>query len=110
MRVVYIADDETQFDNEFECEHYEWILNHPHLKDVCCYDKDDNELKDIMAEHTYTYSMKIVVPTDEAAKDLQDLADYTGYCYYAHITKNGTWVFEEKGTDGKFVKVETETK
>ena len=24
MRTVYIADDGKEFDNEFECEHYEW--------------------------------------------------------------------------------------
>ena len=25
MRVLYIADDGKEFDNEFECEHYEWL-------------------------------------------------------------------------------------
>lgn len=105
MKIIYLADDGTEFDDEFECEHYEWILNHPHLKDVCCYDKDGNELKDIMVEYTYDYSEKIVVPTDEAAKDLQELADYTGYSYYAHITESGTWIFENEGFDGRFVKV-----
>ena len=29
MRVVYIANDETQFDDGFDCEDYEWRLNHP---------------------------------------------------------------------------------
>ena len=58
-----------------------------------------------MADDTYNYCRKVVVPTDECAKELSNLADYTGYCYYSHITEAGTWVFEEKGTDGKFVKV-----
>ena len=105
MRILYIADDGKEFDNEFECEHHEWILNHPHLNDIKCYDKDGKLFEDIMADDTYNYCQMVVVPTDECAKELSDLADYTGYCYYAHITEAGTWVFEEKGTDGKFVKV-----
>ena len=105
MRTVYIADDGKEFDNEFECEHYEWMLNHPHLNDIKCYDKDGKLFEDIMADDTYEYCQMVVVPTDECAKELSDLADYTGYCYYEYITEAGTWVFEENGTDGKFVKV-----
>ena len=99
------ADDGKEFDDEFECSHYEWLLNHPNLKDVKCYDKDGNVFEDIMAEHTYNYCQKIVVPTDQCAKELDDLAIYTGYCYYSHITQAGTWMFEEKGMDGRFVRV-----
>ena len=105
MRTIYIADDGKEFDNEFECEDYEWMLNHPHLNDIKCYDKDGNLFDDIMADDTYNYCQMIVVPTDECARELSDLADYTGYCYYAHITEAGTWIFKENGTDGRFVKV-----
>lgn len=103
MRTVYIADDGTQFDDEFECEDYEWKLNHPHLKDVRCYDKDGNELKNIFSENTYGYSQKIIVPTDEAARDLQELSKYTGYCYYGHIAESGTWVYKERNYNRGFV-------
>ena len=105
MRTVYIADDGKEFDNEFDCEHYEWMLNHPYLKAIKCYDKDGKLFEDIMADDTYEYCQMVVVPTDECAKELSDLADYTGYCCYEYITEAGTWVFEENGTDGKFVKV-----
>ena len=101
MRTVYIADDGKEFDDEFECEDYEWLQNHPHLNDVKCYDKAGNLFDDIMAEDTYYYCQKIIVPTDECAKELSDLADHTGYCYYSHITESGIWEFEENG----FVKV-----
>ncbi len=106
MRTIYIADDGKEFDNQFECEHYEWILSHQHLKSIKCYDKDDNKLKDIMEEDTYNYCYKIMVPTNEAVKELNDLADYTGYCYYSHITEAGTWIYaeNESGTDEWFVK------
>ena len=39
MKIIYIADDGTQFDDEYACKDYEWKLNHPHLKDVHIFDK-----------------------------------------------------------------------
>ena len=105
MRILYIADDGKEFDDEWECKDYEWKLNHHHLNDVRLYDKDEMRLRDIFSEDTYNNVVKIIVPNNYAAKDMKELANYTGYCYYAHITEAGTWVFEEKGTDGKFVKV-----
>ena len=105
MRVVYIADDGKEFDDEWECKDYEWKLNHHHLNDVRLYDKDEMRLRDIFSEDTYNNVVKIIVPNNYAATDMKELANYTGYCYYAHITEAGTWVFEENGTDGKFVKV-----
>lgn len=108
MRAIYIADDGKEFGNESECEHYEWLLSHPHLGDIKCYDKAGNGLGDIMEDSTYQYCHKIIALTDEAVKDLNDLADYAGYCYYSHITGAGTWIYEEKETDGRFMKVSDE--
>jgi len=95
MKIIYIADDGTQFDNEVDCTDYEWKLNHPNLKDIFIFDEDGNELKDIFEEDTYNNSMKIIVSTDEAVKDLQELAGYTGYCCYYNINKVGEWIFNK---------------
>ena len=105
MRTVYIADDGKEFDDKFECEDYEWLLNNPYLKDIKMYDEDGVVLKDIFDEETYDYAMKIVVPTDEAAVALRDLGERNGWCAYADIKASGTWVWE-CGFNGKFVKVE----
>lgn len=105
MKTIYIADDGKNFDDKFECKRYEWMLYHTHLKDIKCYDKDGNELKDMMKDDTYNYCQKIIIPTSEAVKELKDLADYTGYCDYLQITEAGTWIFKENGTDGRFVRV-----
>ena len=94
MKIVYFADDGTQFDNEYDCEDYEWKLNHPHLKDVHIFDKDGNELKDVFAENTYHQSMKIIIPSIEALKDFQDFTNYAGYCAYYDIDQIGEWVFD----------------
>jgi hypothetical protein len=98
MRIVYIADDGKEFDDEYDCLHYEWRLNHPNLKDVHIYDEHGKEFEDIFSEDTYGDCMKITVPTDEAAQDMQALAKYTGHCYYAHIKESGTWKFDDKAS------------
>jgi hypothetical protein len=94
MRIIYIADDGTQFDDRFDCEDYEWKLNHPHLQDIHILDKDGNKLEDIFSNNTYNRSAKIIVVSAEAVKDLKDLADYTGYCNYEDINKVGEWEFD----------------
>lgn len=105
MRIVYIANDGKEFDDEWKCEDYEWLQNHPHLNEIKCYDENGNRFEDIMEDRTYNYCKKVVVPTDECAKELSDLAHYAGYCYYEQITESGTWEFEEMGADGRFIKV-----
>ena len=105
MKIIYIADDGKQFDDEFECEHYEWILNHPGIKEICFYDEDGNMFEDIFDEKTYEYTMKIVAPTDQAVKELHELSKRTGFCAYRNIDSAGTWVWKD-GLNGRFVKVE----
>lgn len=101
MKVLYIADDGKEFDDKFECEKYEWLLEHSHLKDIKCYDKDGNLFPDIMSDKTYDYCTKVIVPTKKCVKEIQDLADYMGFCLYLDITEPGTWIFL---TDGEIVK------
>ena len=104
MKIIYIADDGKQFDDEFECEHYEWVLNHPNLKEICFYDEDGELFEDAFDPETYEYTMKIVVPTDEAVKALDELGKYAGFCAYRNIDSDGTWVWKD-WLNGKFVKV-----
>lgn len=101
MRIIYIADDGTQFDDEYDCKDYEWKLNHSHLKDVHIFDKDGKEFENILSDDAYHYSAKIVVTSNEAVKGLRDLANYTGYCYYEQVNKVGEWRFDE--AEEKFV-------
>ena len=103
MRVVYIADDGKEFNDEFECLDYEWILNHPYLKDIHFYDKDNNKLDDIFSQDVYCKTERVVVPNENAVKDFQDFADYTGFCCYKRIVERGEWIFDNES--GMFVKV-----
>ena len=104
MKIIYIADDGKQFDDEWECENYEFVIKHPSLKDICFYDENGNMLDDVLDQNTYEYAMKIIVPTDEAAKSLYELEKYAGFCAYRNIDSAGTWVWEN-GLNGRFVKI-----
>ena len=96
MKIIYIADDGTQFDNEFKCEDYEWKLKHTNIKDAHAFNKDGIEFEDIFSEDTYNYSTKIIVSSDEAARELQELCNYTGYVCYKSINKAGEWIFDDR--------------
>ena len=95
MRTVYIADDGKQFDDKYECKDYEWKLKHPCLNSVIFYDVKGNRMSDISSQDTYELVMKIIVPSDEAAKALQELGDYTGFYSYEHINESGVWVWKD---------------
>ena len=93
MKVVYIADDGKEFDDEFDCINYEWKVNHPHLKDIGFYDEENNKLTDIFSEEVYCITETVVIPDEIALKELQEFADYTGFCCYKDINKCGEWIF-----------------
>lgn len=94
MRVVYVADDGTEFTDELECEHYEWCLNHINVNRIKLYDCDGNELQDIMSQDTYEEADVVIVPDAEALTELHELASFTGFCCYHLIDSPGRWVFD----------------
>ena len=104
MKIIYVADDGKQFDDEWDCKDYEWGLNHPHLKDIVCYDQEDRVLENIYSQDTYENVMHIEVPSDEAAKELRELGRYCGFCSYENIEEAGIYVWKD-GINGGFVKV-----
>lgn len=107
MKTIYIADDGTQFDDQWECLDYEWVLRHPLAKDIVLYNEDGEILNNLFDEETYEYVMKIVVPTDEAAYALRELGERNGWCSYSDVKTAGTWVWKIiDRLNGHFVKVE----
>lgn len=94
MKIIYITDDGIQFDNKQDCLDHEWELEHPHLKDVQIFDKNNNKLENVFAENTYHNSETIVIPNNEALKDFQAFVEYTGHCAYENINQVGKWKFD----------------
>lgn len=101
MKVLYIADDGTQFDDEWDCKDYEFRKNLD-LDDIEMHDKDSNRL-DPMTEETYDTVMRIVIKTEKAVEDLAKIEKYTGFIAYADVNAPGVWVYDQ--TKG-FVKEE----
>ena len=92
MKILYIADDGTQFEDEWECADYEWRLTHPHLKEIKFLNAaGELLLSDPLKEITYNNAETVIVPNEEALQDLQDMTDYTGFCEYNDINSIGTW-------------------
>ena len=108
MRVIYIAEDGTLFDNEWDCEHYEFRASLKGLKDIVCLDEDGEILYDLFSQDTYNYGNVISVLTDDALKTLHKIANYCGWCLWDDIDSIGTWSFKEDNRpfcEGKFIKV-----
>ena len=79
MRTVYIADDGKQFEDEYECEHHEFELKHPHLQTIEAYNKDGEKITDLLDEDAYDNCERIILHSEEELSDLQYGADYFGF-------------------------------
>lgn len=98
MRILYIADDGTEFDNEFECEYYEEIKRHNKVNDIEVYDADGNRVlfESVYNDAFYNEAEKIIIHTEEEATDILWLAEYTGWLEFEQLTSVGTWVRHQK--------------
>lgn len=103
MRTIYEAFDGKQFDDEADCENYEWEQEHKdQLSKILFFDENGHVMFDKMSEKTYSTVMQIVVHNKEELCALHDLADYTGFCAYENIEEPGTWFWDDTIND--FVK------
>ena len=104
MRVVYIADDGEEFDDEYDCKDYEWKINHSGMSDgLHFFDINGNELTDYLAEKTYNEVTTIVIDDADALEYIQDIAEYTGFCEYNNIDKCGLWKYEDNDPEYTFL-------
>lgn len=104
MKVIYIADDGTQFEDRWTCEGYEWALNHKNIYNVLIYDENGNRFTDFMSQDTYENANIVIVLDNAALEDLHELARLTGFCCYHQIESSGKWEFKMDGYDGCYVK------
>lgn len=103
MRIIYIADDGKEFDDEWNCKFYEWRMEHIHLNDIRFYEKNGRLLTSSpFSDLHYNKTETIIVPNEEALKDLHALAEYTGFCDYDSINEVGTWIHYYDGFNSGF--------
>ena len=96
MRTVYIADDGKQFEDEYECEHHEFELKHPHLQTIEAYNKDGEKITGLLDEDAYDNCERIILHSEEELSDLQYGADYFGFYSYCDIDEVGEWIFDHE--------------
>lgn len=103
MKVYYEANDGTIFNDQFECEEYEFLQSiEDDLNYLIFYDAEGNILRHPLNEAEYGLCQTITALTPNAITALHKIVDYTGFCEYSSITSTGNWEWEEgKG----FVKV-----
>ena len=94
MTIIYIAFDGTQFENESECESYEWKHVHPLLDCIEFYDENGIRIFNYFSEDVYNKVEKIIIKDEPSLVELQNLAEYTGFCSYEDITSIGTWSWD----------------
>lgn len=93
MRTVFIADDGTQFDDEWDCKDYEFRKSLD-LDSIEIYGKYRTRY-DPLSEDGYNKAVKIIVKTERAVSDLHKIAKYTGFTLYEDVNSVGTWIFKE---------------
>lgn len=94
MRVVYIADDGTEFNNKIECESYEYESNIKNNTIIMLNEEGDklDSSNDMNIEDCYYIKVK----TNKDLEILQEIYEYTGFTvpyeigefYYG---KNDSW-------------------
>ena len=95
MRTVYIADDGTQFDNEYECETYEFNLtiSDHNLK---FYDAGGTLLDyPITDSRIYNLSEKVIVPDEQSLDVLRKISYANGWCEFDYIDSIGVWEYKD---------------
>lgn len=113
MKTIYIADDDTTFDDYYECENYEESMKHPNLYYITFMDSageelDHSDFKDgIFDDLLYQECQSLIVHDDREVSDIQWLADYCGWSEFEEITSPGLWKREDAFWDGVWKKEET---
>lgn len=95
MRTVYIADDGKEFNDEYECQNYEFKLRHPNIESIEIYDKDGNRLKDLFLERTYELAYRVIIKSKNEIKDINSLTRRMGYYGFNTINDTGIWIYDE---------------
>jgi TATA-box binding protein (TBP) (component of TFIID and TFIIIB) len=97
MRILYVADDGKQFDNEYDCLDYEFGLRiKDSVKHITIFNEDGEVVcTPIASEDTYDNAEKIVVTSMTGVNILHQISDYTGFSAYESIDSPGIWLYNK---------------
>lgn len=98
MRVLYIADDGTEFTNEYDCEMYEDLKHYPSQFTIDFYDAKGRlyrmqpNLNEKEFDEIYQKAEKVIIHNQSEFEALVYLTNIGGWCEFDDITGPGTWV------------------
>lgn len=102
MKIVYIADDGTIFDEGFKCIEYEIKLKYGKILDsVQFFDDKEQKLNWSFDESFDNDVFRIIITSNEQLEALYALSDYGGNPEFEFIDEPGTWEQDEDGTFNK---------
>lgn len=104
MRILYIADDGTAFYDEYDCEHYEFVLRHQCLGNIGFLDENKEIIQNFMLQESYECTDYVIIHSNEELSALHEFASFTGFCSYHTIVDIGTWRFDYE--EMKFVLID----
>lgn len=96
MKVIYEAFDGKQFDDEWDCEIYEFHKTVLERTGVKVYDKRGHLLKNMNFNEEYdTYGAehRVIVHNQKDLEDIKKVAKFTGL--YCDIDSTGVWIYVE---------------
>ena len=101
MKIVYIADDGVMFDNQYDCEKYEFdkFIKTINIK---VYDDKRHRLQNIHTEDTHNKSYRVIIANEKDLTDMKRIQNWTGF--YCYIDSIGTWIYD----GNEFVKKEND--
>lgn len=99
MRILYIADDGTEFTDEWDCEMYEDLQHYPSQFTIDFYDAkgrlyriQPSLLDGKGFDEIYQKAEKVVIHNQSEFEALAHLTNIGGWCEFDDITGPGTWV------------------
>ena len=103
MRILYIAEDGKQFDDELSCRLYEEDMTvlvgetKKLLSEIKLFDKYGRKIdkSDFLSEELYETIEALSIPSDKHAEALRRVGEVTGYLCYKDITSGGYWEFKQ---------------
>lgn len=110
MKVIYEAFDGIRFDNDFDCEMYEAVVQHPEIFSIIFYNSAGESYKvrhhAPFDDEVYQACEKINVTTNGAFECLKWITKYCGWSELEQITEEGIWErVDEDDSGGVWKKV-----
>lgn len=96
MEIVYRAFDGTIFENEFDCEEYEFKEIIMKRTNIHVYDKQNHLLPKLNFDDNFDTDgkeYKVVIKDEKDLEDIKAACDFTGF--YWDINAIGTWIHKK---------------